>query len=428
MYVIYDLKTCCGLDISHYEPNNLENWCTSPTCWGAYDRSVRTWSYVHLGPGAQFLTCKFLGQMTWWFHQPGKQGEKQTIVTKWLHHQQHKWKKSIWNPFLEWCDPTTSILQYSEDVTGWKIHHRCWSPRQLPQGAGACGQLGHPDTSCLVKVRVGTESKKIKHVSSLKYGSSTFNIVFFEKLLMFNIAFPSNRGEPTSYSKHSERSIFFKLHWGSFPSDEDGYPFQPAATSAIGICSVNLFRKLDFQLHGSWSFHCIEHPKKSWMECQTGFDKGPFEIWKFIPIDMCWTLAGTGPFNSRWLRTNPRSCFIFTFIFMDDNPSTFMSFFFGGGRGWKIVTPTGYLYLWVNKWSRFHEKSTTWKTSRLEDLPHEIDWCSDSFDDLNMYVKNSALMDRFNWVYNQWCVVCIQYAWMILKGLSSTRYSHNESN
>ena len=168
-----------------------------PRSWGAYDRSVRTWSYVQLGPGAQFLTCKFLGQMTWWFHQPGKQGEKQTMVTKWLHHQQHKWKKSIWNPFLEWCDPTTSILQYSEDVTGWKIHHRCWSPRQLPQGAGACGQLGHPDTSCLVKVRVGTQDQKwsnMFHPWNMVLQLSILKI-FLKNYLMFNISFPSNRSE-----------------------------------------------------------------------------------------------------------------------------------------------------------------------------------------------------------------------------------------
>ena len=91
-------------------------------------------------------------------------------------------QKISWIPF--WRDVTrTSILHYSKmSLAGKSIIDvgllvlDLGKFISLAQGAGACGQLGHPDTSCLVKVRVGTGSKMIKHISFLKYGSSTYNI------------------------------------------------------------------------------------------------------------------------------------------------------------------------------------------------------------------------------------------------------------
>ena len=168
---------------------------------------------------------------------------------------------------------------------------------------------------------------------------------FFEKLLMFNISFPSNRGERTSYSKHSERSFFFQLHRrGSFPSDEDGYPFQPAATSAIGICSVCL---------ENWIFSCMDHDRSTAWNIQRnlGWNVKQVLIEGHLKFENSFQLTCVEHWHSTIqfkMTTNPRSCFIFTFIFMDDNPSTFMSFFLGG-EGLNDCHPDRYLYLWVNK-------------------------------------------------------------------------------
>ena len=370
--MIYHLKTCCGLDISHYKPNNLTNWYTSPTCWGAYDRSVRTWSYVHLGPGAQFLTCKFLGQMTWWFHQPGKQGEKQTMVTKWLHHQQHKWKKSIWNPFLEWCDPTTSILHYSKDVTGWKIHHRCWSPRQLAQGAGACGQLGHPDTSCLVKVRVGTQNQKwsnmfhpwnmLLQLSILQNFLKNYWCSIFHSHLTEENQLPiPNIPNVQSFSNCTEVvSLQMKM---AIPSSR---PLHLRLEFVLWICLEN------------WIFSCMDHDRSTAWNIQRNLGWNVKQVLikahLIIPIGMCWTLAQDHSIQDDYVQTLGHVSFSHSSSWMTTPRHSWV--FFLGGRGWTIVTPTvTFIYLWVNKWSRFHEKSTTWKTSRLEDLPKRNRFC-----------------------------------------------------
>ena len=134
---------------------------------------------------------------------------------------------------------------------------------------------------------------------------------------MFNISFPSNRGEPTSYSK---------LHRGSFPSDEDGYPFQPAATSAIGICCVCL---------ESWIVSCMDHDRSTAWNIQRnlGWNVKQVLIKGHLKFENSFQLTCV----EHWHRTiqfkmttNPRSYFIFTFIFMNDNPLDIHKFFLCG--------------------------------------------------------------------------------------------------
>lgn len=165
--MIYHLKTCCGLDISHYKPNNLTNWYTSPTCWGAYDRSVRTWSYVHLGPGAQFLTCKVSWANDMMISPSRKTAGKTNHGEKWLYHQQHKkkeknnlesflgvmWPHDINPPLLKRCHwleiPPSMLVSQTTRTRCWCLW-TTWSSRHKLLGKGQGWYRIKNDQKCFI--------------------------------------------------------------------------------------------------------------------------------------------------------------------------------------------------------------------------------------------------------------------------------------
>ena len=237
-----------------------------------------TWGLV-----LNFWHVNFLGKWTWWFHQPGKQRKNKpwwqngcTIsnINKKINLESFfrvMWPHDINPPVLRRChwleNPPSMLVSQTTPTRCWCLW-TTWSSRHKLLGKGQGWYTG---------------SKMIKHVSSLKYASSTFNIAeFFWKTIWCSIFhshlteenqlpipnIPNVQSEVVSLQMKmaipSSRPLHLRLEFVLF--------VWKTGFSAAWVTTV--------ALHGT-----------SWMECQTGFDKGPFEIWKFIPIEMCWTLA-----------------------------------------------------------------------------------------------------------------------------------------
>ena len=136
---------------------------------------------------------------------------------------------------------------------------------------------------------------------------------------MFNISFPSNRGNHNF--RTSEPSILLTTC-----TEVVSLQMKMAIPSSRPLhlrLKFVVFACMDCQLRGSedQDLNHDEPSKKSWMEYQTGFGEGPFRK----SFELRYAEYGLVPTRvTKKMTTDYRSCFksrfIFTFIFMDDKP------------------------------------------------------------------------------------------------------------